>query len=208
MTELNEPRVSWDADGWAENSGWARAYCADVLTAEYIGPQDKWVSVGTGLPAGAYLDAPPPCATRQAVVRNESGWRLTPDYRGVTVYDKATRHPCEITELGPLPVTHTLLAPTSPYDVWDETTQGWIHDDIAAEQAQLIAATAEQAQRMAEANQQIAILQPAVDGGYAKPEYTQLLADWQRYRYELTLVPEQAGWPESPQWPTEPDKVI
>ncbi|WP_421309550.1 tail fiber assembly protein [Aeromonas sp. 603696] len=58
------------------------------------------------------------------------------------------------------------------------------------------------------ANQTITTLQPAVDGGYAKPEHTQLLADWQRYRYELTLVPEQAGWPESPQWPTEPDKVI
>ncbi len=58
------------------------------------------------------------------------------------------------------------------------------------------------------ANQQIAILKPAVDGGYAKPEHTQLLVDWQRYRYELTLVPEQPGWPESPQWPTEPDKVV
>ncbi|WP_429122004.1 tail fiber assembly protein [Aeromonas veronii] len=58
------------------------------------------------------------------------------------------------------------------------------------------------------ATQQIAIIKPAVDGGYAKPEHTQLLADWQRYRYELTLVPEQTGWPESPQWPTEPDKVI
>lgn len=66
----------------------------------------------------------------------------------------------------------------------------------------------EKSMRIAEANQQIAILKPAVDGGYAKPEHTQLLADWQRYRYELTLVPEQSGWPESPQWPTEPDKVI
>lgn len=66
----------------------------------------------------------------------------------------------------------------------------------------------EQFARMATANKQIAIIAPAVEGGYAKPEHTQLLADWQRYRYELTLVPEQTGWPESPQWPTEPDKVI
>lgn len=61
--------------------------------------------------------------------------------------------------------------------------------------------------KMAVANQQIAIIKPAVDGGYAKPEHTQLLADWQRCRYELTLVPEQPGWPEQPQWPTEPEKV-
>lgn len=58
------------------------------------------------------------------------------------------------------------------------------------------------------ANQQIAIIAPAVDGGYAKPEHAQLLADWQRYRYELTQVPEQTGWPETPQWPAEPDKII
>lgn len=55
---------------------------------------------------------------------------------------------------------------------------------------------------------QIELIKPAVDGGYAKPEHSQLLADWQRYRYKLTLVPEQTGWPESPQWPTEPEKVI
>ncbi|MCQ4053376.1 tail fiber assembly protein [Aeromonas sp. SG16] len=64
------------------------------------------------------------------------------------------------------------------------------------------------ASAMAEANKQISIIKPAVDGGYAKPEHTKLLADWQRYRYELTLVPEQTGWPESPQLPTEPEKVI
>lgn len=61
---------------------------------------------------------------------------------------------------------------------------------------------------MSTANQQIAIIEPAVDGGYAKQEHTMRLADWQRYRYELTLVPEQPGWPDSPQWPTEPDKII
>lgn len=69
-------------------------------------------------------------------------------------------------------------------------------------------ASAELNSRMTQANQQIAIIKPAVDGGYAKPEHTQLLADWQRCRYELTLVPEQPGWPENPQWPTEPEKVI
>lgn len=62
--------------------------------------------------------------------------------------------------------------------------------------------------RLVSADYQINMLKPAVDGGYAKPEHTQLLADWQRYRYELTLVPEQDGWPAEPQWPPEPEKVI
>ncbi|KIQ80034.1 tail fiber assembly protein [Aeromonas sp. L_1B5_3] len=65
-----------------------------------------------------------------------------------------------------------------------------------------------QAKCMANANQQISIIKPAVDGGYAKPEHTKLLEDWQRYRYELTLIPEQPGWPDQPSWPTEPEKII
>ena len=66
----------------------------------------------------------------------------------------------------------------------------------------------EQSRRMSVATQQISILKPAVDGGYAKPDHTKLLADWQRCRYELTLVPERPGWPDKPQWPAEPEKVI
>lgn len=63
-------------------------------------------------------------------------------------------------------------------------------------------------ERLSLANNQISIIKPAVEGGYAKPEHTQLLADWQRYRYELTQVPEQPGWPDNPQFPAEPEKVI
>lgn len=69
-------------------------------------------------------------------------------------------------------------------------------------------AVAEQSERIATATQQISIIQPAVDGGYAKPEHVKLLADWQRYLYELMLVPEQPGWPENPQWPDEPNLLI
>lgn len=69
-------------------------------------------------------------------------------------------------------------------------------------------AVIERAQKLAVADQQIAIIKPAVDGGYAKPEHAKLLADWQRCRYELTLVPEQPGWPEKPQWPDEPKLVV
>lgn len=69
-------------------------------------------------------------------------------------------------------------------------------------------ATIEQSRRLSVAAEQIAIIKPAVEGGYAKPEHNQLIVDWQRYRYELTLAPEQPGWPESPQWPIQPATVI
>lgn len=66
----------------------------------------------------------------------------------------------------------------------------------------------ELASRRAIAGEQVSIIQPAVDGGYAKQEHVQLLSDWQRYRYELTMVAEKAGWPESPQWPSAPQTII
>lgn len=68
-------------------------------------------------------------------------------------------------------------------------------------------ASAELSSRLMLANQQIAILTPAVDGGYAKQEHVQLLADWQRYRYDVVLVPEQPDWPEKPQWPEAPQSI-
>ncbi|WP_324056924.1 phage tail protein [Aeromonas caviae] len=61
---------------------------------------------------------------------------------------------------------------------------------------------------IAEADHQIFIIKPAVDGGYAKPDHIKMLADWQRYRYELVLMQESPGWPESPQWPQQPEAII
>ncbi|MGL5225860.1 MAG: tail fiber assembly protein [Aeromonas sp.] len=209
MTEQQEQQVVWGDDGWASECGWARAHCVDVRTREYIGPQDSWVTVGTSLPAGAYLDEPPAHKEGYAIVRQQSEWVFVADYRGQTAYDTATRQPSEITTLGPLPDGVTLLAPSSPYDVWDG--KAWQHNaaaEQAAEQAaELAKAKAELNRRLSVAAQQVDIIKPAVEGGYAKPEHTKLLADWQRYRYELTAVPELNGWPASPAWPQEPATV-
>ena len=206
MTALNEPMVTWDVDGWAEISGWALAHFADSVTTEYLWSKDVWVSVGTSLPAGAYLDAPPASEDNKAIIRQAHGWAAVADYRGVTVYDKDTRQPFEITTLDPLPETHTMLPPSSPHDVWDGSE--WKRDEAAAEKAALEEAQSEQARRISVASKQIAIIKPAVDGGYAKPEHAKLLTDWQRYRYELTAVPELNGWPSAPMWPEEPDRVV
>ncbi|MEV3833581.1 tail fiber assembly protein [Aeromonas allosaccharophila] len=200
---MNDQRVEWGEDGLACCSGWETAHIASPLNGEYLGPCDVWVSANTGLPAGAYLDSPATCEPGHALVRSTDAWEMVSDHRGVKAYDKTTRLELVISDIGPLPSTMTLLQPTSQYDVWSDDC-GWHLD----EQGILSVAQSEQAMRISSANQQIAILKPAVDGGYAKPGHPQLLADWQRYRYELTAVPELAGWPESPQWPAEPEKVI
>lgn len=202
----NSQRATWGDDGFAETSGFTMAYIADPETAEYLGPSDVWVSEGTGLPAGAYQDTPPASAEGKAIVRLDTGWQLVTDLRGVVVYDKSTGNPVTVNAIGELLEQYTLLEPTSPYDKW--TNDGWVKDENAEQQAKLQAAQTEQSARIDNANQQIAIIKPAVDGGYAKPEHTQLLSDWQRYRYELTLVTEQPGWPDNPQWPDQPATVI
>lgn len=207
MTEHNTlPRATLGDDGFAETSGYTMAHIADPETSEYLGPNDVWVSEGTGLPAGAYLDAPPTNEVGKAIVRQADGWRLVTDLRGVVVYDKSTAHPVTVNAIGELLEQYTLLEPSSPYDKW--TGEEWVKDESAEQQAKLEASQAEQSMRINEANQQIAILAPAVDGGYAKQEHVQLLADWQRYRYDVVLVPEQPNWPEKPQWPEKPESAV
>lgn len=199
--------IQLNESGFADQSGYLRCYICHPDTREYLGEYDEFISQHTGLPAWAFMDAPQgELASGMVWVRSTKGWEQVLDLRGQLAYDTVTRAASEIVELGPLPADQTLLPPGSPFDRWNG--QAWVKDEAAEQQGKLEAALAELAAHIANANQQIAILTPAVEGGYAKPEHTQLLADWQRYRYELTRVPEQAGWPESPQWPAESDKVI
>jgi len=203
---MTEPRVIWGNDGWAAHDGWAFAHSVDVKTCELITSDDVWVSMGCGLPAGVYLDEPPAKEDGKAIIRYNDDWALVDDLRGQTAYNTATGQSIEITDIGPLADGLTLVAPSSQFDRWNGSA--WARDEQAEAAAKLTAAEQEQKQRIMVASQQIAIIKPAVDGGYAKLEHTQLLADWERYCYKLTLVSEQPGWPELPQWPTEPDTVI
>ncbi|MFQ2070668.1 tail fiber assembly protein [Aeromonas veronii] len=195
--------------GFADESGYLRCHICHPETGEYTGQSDEFISQHTGLPAWAFLEGPtrePKSGHVWVHSPETASWLEVEDHRGITVYDTVTKERSDITELGPIPDGKTDLTPASPHDKWSGTA--WVTDEAAEQQATLEAAMGEQTQRIAMATQQIVILTPAVDGGYAKPEHTQLLADWQRCRYELTLVPEQLGWPEKPQWPAEPEKVI
>ncbi|HHQ4536217.1 TPA: tail fiber assembly protein [Aeromonas veronii] len=203
---MKNTQITFDKNGFATESGYLTAFIVNQNTMECLGSEQVWVSYGTGLPAGAFLNEPPQKTDGHAVIMTDAGWLVVEDHRGQVVYDTTTRIPEVVTELGPIQAGKTLLPPGSQFDNWNG--DAWVKDEAAEQQAKLQAAQTEQSAKIANANQQIAILKPAVDGGYAKPEHTQLLADWQRYRYELTLVPEQTGWPESPQWPHEPEKVI
>lgn len=201
--------IEIDEKGFATSSGVMTVHRISDTTREWLGPHDEYMSIGTGLARGSYLTGPDELVALGCVwcrTQDDSGWHQVEDHRGKLAYDTATRAVSELTALGPVPETHTLLVPASPFDRWNG--QAWERDEAAELQAKLSAAQSEQSRRIAVANQQIAIISPAVDGGYAKQEHTQLLADWQRYRYDLTLMSEQPDWPGSPLWPTEPAKLI
>ncbi|MFP7409872.1 tail fiber assembly protein [Aeromonas veronii] len=205
--------ITLNGHGFADESGYVKCHTANPITKEYEGDRVEFISQHTGLPGWARLTGPTSKAPAGFCwILSSDGadndWELTEDHRGKIAYKKTSAMAMEITLIGPIDPAFTLLAPVSIYDRWNEDTQRWERDQEREQQAALATAQSEQSSRLASADHQIAIIKPAVDGGYAKPEHTQLLADWQRYRYELTLVPEQPGWPESPQWPTEPEKVI
>ncbi|MEA9442263.1 tail fiber assembly protein [Aeromonas caviae] len=198
---MKEPRAIWGIDGWAEAEGWILAHCANPATHEYNGPLDVWVSVGTGLPACAFLDAPPTSEPGKTIVRPGDTWMLVDDHRGQTAYDKQTRAASVITEPGEVPVTQTLVAPSSPFDVWDEERDAWVKNIEAESNWQRQQAETQRNMLMAEANQQIAILADAVELGMATDTEQAAYIAWRQYRVELSrldLTQQPITWPPTP----------
>lgn len=171
------------------------------------------------LPAFSTKTAPPSAGERQCaryltaggevpVCQDDGTWVIHHDWRNAPLWSTKSGEPVFISEPGitPLSISATDIEPPGPEYKWDDGH--WVYDaktaaDITLQQAQI-----EQSRRLATASSQLDVLKPAVDGGYAKPDHTALLECWQRYRYELTLIQEQPGWPDQPSWPIEPEKVI
>jgi hypothetical protein len=204
---MNEPRVAWGSDGFASSSGWETVYTTHPVTHEYLSIQEVWVSVGTGLPAGAYLDEPMQPEPGKAVVRGNNSWELVDDYRGQTAYHKQTRQQILIDELGPLHESLTITPPASPFDVWNEQDQAWVKD-VAQEELWLIQQAQSQRQAlMNEASQEIAVLVDALDpeiiGDPSDTDQVKLIA-WKTYRVELSKIDQQPAYPSNVVWPTKP----
>jgi len=197
----NEPRVTWDDNGWAVSDGWELAHCTNTVTGEYTETCDVWVSAGTGLPAGAYLEVPPAPEPGMAIVRTGEGWSRQVDHRGEMAYHKQTKAQTVITEIGDLPATLTLLAPQSQFDVWDELPAAWVKDATAEQLSMTTQAKQQKAALMFEAASMISTLQDAVDIGMATPAEEAALLDWKRYRVTLTrldVAVHPISWPAPP----------
>lgn len=202
---MNEPRVIWGEDGFATADGWATAHCVNELSKEYIYSWDVWVSVGTGLPAGAFIEQPPIGEPGKAIVRQNDVWVLVEDLRGTVAYNKKTRQSEAVNVLGALPDQLTLQAPQSQFDVWDDTVNAWIKD-VNSEQAWLTQqAQSQRTSLLGEASIEIAALLDALDPAIISNPDDQVqakLMEWKTYRAALAVIDCSAhpvNWPQKPQ---------
>lgn len=141
------------------------------------------------------------------VHHDDGEWFIQPDWRGVALWSTEDGSEVQITEpnIKPESLQATQEQYPGPGYVWRDGH--WQEDPVLQRALAEQAAEQELILRLAEANTEIGLIQPAVDGGYAKQEDVESLPQWQRYRYELPDVRYQAGWPESPQWPKKPGTV-
>lgn len=201
---MNEPRVVWGEDGFASVSGWAFAHSINQSTGELLYSQDVWVVVGTGLPAGAFLDAPPQPEGGKAIVRQNGAWALVDDLRGTTAYNKQTKQSEVISVLGPLPSELTLIAPASQFDVWDEESGSWVKDSQAEQEWLTQQAIYQRASLLGEASIEIASLLDALDPEVISDpgDAVQVrLLEWKRYRAALAVLDcsiHPVQWPAKP----------
>ncbi|MBQ0534844.1 tail fiber assembly protein [Providencia huaxiensis] len=191
-------------DGFVSKTGWVKTYCINEATREYIGATMEHITIGGGLPAGAYLDSPElPEKDDIAIVRSEDekSWLHVTDHRGKTAYSTETRQPIEVNFISDLPDTLTLLEPKTEFDKWNG--KKWV-TDIEAQKAVLVAqAEQEKAQRLEEANATITYLQDAIEVGLDDDDYQAKLTAWKTYRVLLnrvdTSLAPNIDWPEKPE---------
>jgi hypothetical protein len=206
---MNEPRTTLDEHGFAITDGWFLCHAMHWQTREYMSSSDVWIVRSTGLPGDSFADAPGAPVVGFSYVRNQNNqsWDLVVDSRGTTIYEKATRLPSVIFMLGPIPETHTIIPPSSQFDVWDEQLGRWVKDD-EQEQSWLIEQALNQRQSlMSEASQEIAVLidalDPAIIDDPSDEDQVKLTA-WKAYRVELSKIDQQPSYPDAINWPLKP----
>lgn len=118
--------VTFNQDGFAENSGEITVYCTDNQGI-YSHTTDEYVSEGGSISAGSYLDAPPKQKQGFVIVRVDNNWQYQADHRG-TYYSKETGGKVEHTALGELPDNLTALAPLAEPCKWNGSA--WVKDEV------------------------------------------------------------------------------
>ncbi|MEQ1977284.1 tail fiber assembly protein [Xenorhabdus sp. SGI240] len=200
----NIPMAEFDENGLAIVEGWAEVYLCHAQTHEFLGKSYDRVPRGFSVVADAYLDAPElPKSDDIAICRTPDGksWMHIPDYRGKSVYHTKTREKIAVDYIGELKPEHTLLAPQTPFDNWNETL--WVTDNAALKSHHIQQAEQQKLSLQQQADIVIKPLQDAVDLDMATAAEKSSLTTWRKYRVLLNRV-DCATAPDI-QWPEQPE---
>lgn len=146
------------------------------------------------IPANTTIVAPPIVGTSEVACFNDNAWEKKADYRGEIYYDKITKQPIEITEIGITPdETVTAIEPTE-YVNWDTASGAWVID------MEEWLSTSIRPQRDNLLNQ--------VDIKYCNSEKWENMTQtkktaWSAYKQLLRELPETIDY-NNPIWPTQP----
>lgn len=201
MTYTTDIRnAEFDNNGLAVVAGWAKVYRCHPVTREFIGAAMDNVPLGASVVADAYLDEPDiPSAQNIAIVRSpdDKSWLHVPDYRGSVAYDKETRQETKITELGNLPDNMTLDVPKTSFDKWDG--KKWVTDKAEQKAHEIAAAESQKQSLLAEAEQEIAMLERKVRLNMATDADRERLTEWEIYSVKVadtdTSIAPNITWP-------------
>ncbi|MBT0503167.1 tail fiber assembly protein [Morganella morganii subsp. morganii] len=192
----------FDENGLATVPGWAKIYRAHPLTREYTGTAMDYVPFGFSVVGDAYTDEPELPAPGFAIVRSEDGkrWLHVEDHRGKTAYDKTTKEKVLINTVGTLPDNLTLLEPQTPFDKWDG--EKWVTDKAEQHAHEVAVAESKKQSLLAEAEQEIAMLERKIRLNMATETDQAKLTEWEIYSVKLTDTDTSAG--AGTEWPTPP----
>lgn len=181
------------------------AYSVDPVTREYVGdtvadpsPLEPGVWL---LPANAFYEKPPEAAENEVAVMTDSGWSLSPDFRG-SWYSKADGSVVILRDIGPLPENLTDIERPGRHYKWADDS--WKLDENEELEAIIAQAHADRDRLLGVAAIRIAPLQDAVDGDEATDAEIVLLKKWKQYRIAVNRINQQPGFPRNITWPVEP----
>ncbi|MFB5184679.1 phage tail protein [Yersinia intermedia] len=120
--------IEFDKNGYAVSAGDVSVYNTAPNSGEFIRISNEFIHTGQGLPARAYLDAPPKAKKGFAICRSkdESQWEYKADHRGEVRYSTITGEKITVTALGEYPPDTTDSAPPK-FNQWDGVQ--WVPDN-------------------------------------------------------------------------------
>ena len=200
---MENEKITFDGNGFANATGFVNCSCTDENHV-YIGEQKTQVIFGCGLPSRFFLDKPNMKAQKnEAIIRCNDEWIIVSDFRGQVFYSKENGSPMEIKNIGTVSDELTNKERPSQFHEWLDND--WVLREEKKIEYITSANQAHKASLLAQAKEQIEILQDEVDLDIAddKEEVKALLKNWKLYRIKINkikdLAQENVDWDEIPE---------